>query len=534
MPIAFLAALALVAQDSGLSVIPQPVRLASSPGAFVITAGAVIATDAATRDVGYALADYVLPATGHRLSVRASSGGSGRTISIRTDTALARLGEEGYRLVVRPTGVTIRAFKPAGAFYAVQTLRQLLPPQIFRQARVQGVTWSIPAVSIEDYPRFGWRGAHLDVSRHFMPKEFVKKYIDLLALHKLNRFHWHLTDDQGWRLEIRKYPRLTQVGAWRTQTLIGRPDRGDSTKWVFDGRPHGGFYTQDDIREVVAYAQARFVTVVPEIEMPGHSQAAIAAYPELGNTGNPIPVWTRWGVSQDILNPEDATIRFYQDVLTEVMALFPGRWIHVGGDEADKAQWVALRGLSLPDAQAKQSWFIHQMDAFLTSRGRVLVGWDEILEGGLAPNAVVMSWRGTEGGIAAAQAGHDVVMTPGSHTYLDHYQSLDTVSEPLAIGGFLPIDTVYSYEPVPDALTAAEGRHVLGAQAQMWTEYVPDPRHAEYMIFPRLCALAEVVWTPRDRKDFTDFTARLATHLRRLSILDVNYRPLLSSLQLVR
>jgi len=515
MHLAFVAALA-----QSLAVIPQPARVDRAPGAFVLTGRSAITTDAAMRDVGYALADYVAPATGYRLPVRTSGG----VISIRTDTSLARLGDEGYRLVVTPAGVTIRAAKPAGAFYAVQTLRQLLPPDIYRQARVQGVTWRVPAVSIEDTPRFVWRGAHLDVSRHFMPKEFVKKYIDLLALHKLNRFHWHLTDDQGWRIEILKYPRLTQVGAWRTQTIVGQPDRSDSTKFVFDGRPHGGFYTQDDIREVVAYARARFVTVVPEIEMPGHSQAAIAAYPELGNTGAAIPVWTRWGVSQNILKPEEPTIRFYQDVLTEVMGLFPSRWIHIGGDEADKAQWIALRGLSLEDAQAKQSWFIHQMDAFLTSRGRVLVGWDEILEGGLAPNAVVMSWRGTEGGIAAAQADHDVVMTPGSHTYFDHYETLDTAHEPLAIGGYLPLDTVYSYEPVPAALTAAQARHVLGAQGQIWTEYVPDPKQAEYMVFPRLCALAEVVWTQPDRKNFADFTARLGTHLERLAILDVNYR----------
>ncbi|HEY3278993.1 MAG TPA: beta-N-acetylhexosaminidase [Gemmatimonadales bacterium] len=513
----------LAAQALALSVIPQPVRAERTAGAFLLTAATVITTDVATRDVGAALADYLFPATGYRLPVRRSAAGAPRVIAIRTDTALAHLGDEGYQLEVTPAGVAIVAFMPAGAFYAIQTLRQLFPVEVFRQAKVDGVSWTIPAVSIEDYPRFPWRGAHLDVARHFMPKEFVKKYVDLLALHKLNRFHWHLTDDQGWRLEIRKYPRLTQVGAWRTQTLIGKPDQ-DSTQWRFDGRPHGGFYTQDDVREIVAYARARFVTVVPEIEMPGHSQAAIAAYPELGNTGNPIPVWTSWGVSENILNPDDRTIRFYQDVLTEVMALFPSRWIHVGGDEADKAQWLALRGLNVAAAQAMQSWFVRQMDAFLTARGRALVGWDEILEGGLAPNAIVMSWRGTDGGIAAAQAGHDVVMTPGSHTYLDHYQSLDTASEPLAIGGFLPIDTVYSYEPVPGILAPGEARHVLGAQAQLWTEYVADPKQAEYMAFPRLCALAEVVWTPPERKNFADFSARLHTHLRRLAILDVNYR----------
>src|SRR5467141_5086566 len=294
-------ALTLGAQDTTLSVIPRPLHMTRGSGEFAFTSGTVIVTDRATRDIGYQLADGLRPATGYRLSVVSAPGAAIRVVSLRLDPALARLGEEGYRLSVTPARIVIRAFRPAGAFYAVETLRQLLPPDNFRQALVAGLTWSVPVVEIEDMPRFAWRGAHLDVARHFMPKEFVKKYIDLLALHKLNRFHWHLTDDQGWRIEILKYPRLTQVGAWRTETIIGQPDRADSTKWVFDGRPHGGFYTQDDIREVVAYAQARFVTVVPEIEMPGHSQAAISAYPELGNTGNQIPVWTAWGVSENIL-----------------------------------------------------------------------------------------------------------------------------------------------------------------------------------------------------------------------------------------
>jgi hexosaminidase len=528
MPIALLTALALVAQDSGLSVIPQPVSLTRNPGAFVLTAATVIATDAAMRDVGYALADYVAPATGYRLPIRASGG----SITIRRDSTLARLGDEGYRLVVTPAGVTIRAFRPAGAFYAVQTLRQLLPPDIYRQARMQGVTWRIPAVTIEDAPRFSWRGAHLDCGRHFMPKEFVKKYIDLLALHKLNRFHWHLTEDQGWRIEIKKYPRLTEIGSWRSGTLIGR-QRGyaDSSQWRFDGQRHGGFYTQDDVREVVAYAAARFITVVPEIEMPGHAQAAIAAYPELGNTPDTVGVGMRWGVYAHILNPEESTIGFMQDVLTEVLALFPGRYVHIGGDEAVKVEWQAspraqarIRELGLKDEHELQSYFIRRMDEFLTSHGRSLVGWDEILEGGLAPNAVVMSWRGTDGGIAAAQADHDVVMTPTSNTYFDYYQSADTAAEPIAIGGLLPIETVYSYDPVPAVLTPAQARRILGTQAQVWTEYMPNPRKVEYMAFPRLSALAEVAWTPPDRKDFADFTARLDTHLKRLAILDVNYR----------
>ncbi|HLB82461.1 MAG TPA: beta-N-acetylhexosaminidase [Gemmatimonadales bacterium] len=529
-----LAALALaLAVDSTPAIIPRPAHIARASGAFTLTAATVITTDRATRRLGELLGDYLFPATGFRLTVRTGGAPAGApAISIRLDSALARFGDEGYRLDVRPTGIAIRAYGPAGAFYALQTLRQLLPPEIFRQATVTGVAWVVPAVAIQDAPRFAWRGIHLDAARHFMPKEFVKKLIDLAALHKLNRFHWHLTDDQGWRLEIKQYPRLTQVGAWRRQTIIGRPD-DDSTKWRFDAQPHGGFYTQDDVREIVAYARARFVTIVPEIEMPGHSQAAIAAYPELGNRGDTLAVWTGWGVDENILNPGDATVRFYQNVLTEVMALFPGRWIHIGGDEAPKTQWKAsplaqarIRELGLKDEDELQSWFTRRMDEFLTAHGRTLVGWDEILQGGLAPNAVVMSWRGVDGGIIAARAGHDVVMAPGSHTYFDHYPTADTANEPLAIGGYLPLDTVYAYEPIPAALAASEAHHVLGAQGQVWTEYIPDPKRVEYMAFPRACALAEVLWTPREEKDYTDFQRRLAAHLARLTVLDVNYRPL--------
>lgn len=530
------AMMVLFALDSGFAVVPRPAHLTPKPGIFTLTASTIIATDAASRALGGMLADYLSPATGFRLAVRSSAPPPSRgapVISIRLDTTLHALGEEGYRLDVSRGAVTIRAARPAGAFYAIETLRQLFPAAILRQAQVTGTAWTIPAVAIEDYPRFSWRGMHLDVGRHFMPKEFIKKYIDLLAFQKMNRFHWHLTEDQGWRVEIAQYPRLTQIGAWRKQTIIGRPDRQDSTSWRFDGQPHGGFYTQDDIREIVAFAQARFVTIVPEIEMPGHSQAAIAAYPELGNAGDTLSPWTSWGVDQNILNPGEPTIRFYQNVLTEVMALFPGHWIHIGGDEAPKAQWKAsalaqtrIRELGLKDEDELQSYFTRRMDEFLTAHGRSLVGWDEILQGGLAPNATVMSWRGTDGGIAAARAGHDVVMAPGSHTYFDHYQSTDTTREPLAIGGYLPLDTVYAYEPVPAELTVNEARHVLGAQGQVWTEYIPDPKHVEYMAFPRACALAEVLWTPRDERDYSDFLRRLAVHLGRLSVLDVNYRAL--------
>ena len=523
-------------QDTSVAVIPRPVHVTRGTGAFLLTPATAIVTDRATRQIGYLLADWLQPATGYRLAVGAASGGAARTITLRLDTTLTRLGDEGYRLTVSGTRITIRARRPAGVFYGVETLRQLLPPDIFRAARVDSVTWTVPAVEIEDQPRFQWRGAHLDVSRSFMPKEFVKKYVDLLALHRLNRFHWHLTDDQGWRIEIKKYPLLTAVGAWRRNSLIGVQRYADTTQWVFDSVPHGGFYTQDDVKEIVTYAAARYVTVVPEIEMPGHAQAAIAAYPWLGNTGQQLEVLSHWGVDQNILNPSDSAIHFMQDVLTEVLALFPSHWIHTGGDEAPKAQWQAspvaqarIRELGLRDENHLQSWMTAQMSQWLAARGRALIGWDEILEGGtegLAPNAVVMSWRGIQGGIAAAQAGHDVVMTPTSNTYFDYYQSRNIASEPLAIGEFLPLDTVYAYEPIPPALDSVQAKHVLGTQGQIWTEYQRNPKNVEYMVFPRLVALAEVAWTPRELKDFADFTARLTKHFARLSVLDVNYRRL--------
>ncbi len=514
------------------AIIPHPVSLTPREGEFRVTARTVIWTDDASRVVGHQLARYLEPVTGYTLTVRTGGAPPARAIVLRLDPTLRRVGGEGYALEARPSGITMRATTPAGLFYAVQTLRQLLPPEFFRAAPVSGVEWRVPAVSIEDQPRFAWRGAHLDVGRHFMPKEFVRKYIDLLALHKLNTFHWHLTEDQGWRLEIRKYPRLTEVGAWRTESLIGRQQaQRDTTQWRYDGVPHGGFYTQDDAREIVAYAKARFITVVPEIEMPGHALAAIAAYPELGVTGEPAEVGKRWGVYSDILNAEPATIAFMQGVLAEVLEIFPSPYIHVGGDEADKAKWrtspriaARMQALGVADHDALQSWFIRQMDIFLTARGRRLIGWDEILDGGLADNAAVMSWRGTEGGIAAARAGHDVVMAPTSHTYLDYYQSRDVQSEPIAIGGFLPLERVYAFDPMPANLEPAFAKHILGGQAQLWTEYMKEPKKVEYMAFPRLTALAEAVWTPTARKDYADYRTRLDVHLRRLGALDVNFR----------
>ena len=529
------------AAEGDLGLIPRPQRLETRPGAFTLDSGTIIWTDLASATTGRQLARYLEPGTGFALSVRSGGApprdvGSRRgagVIELRRDSSLAAaLGTEGYRLTVRPGRIVARAAGDAGLFYAVQTMRQLLPPAVFREAPLPNVAWTMPAVDIEDAPRFPWRGAHLDVARHFMPKEFIEKYIDLLALHKLNVFHWHLTDDQGWRLEIRKYPRLTSVGAWRTETVVGWQNR-DSTKNVHDKTPHGGFYTEDDAREVVAYAAARHVTVVPEIEMPGHARAAIAAYPELGVTGEPIAVWTDWGVTPYILNADSSTVAFMQDVLGEVLNIFPSRFIHVGGDEAAKDLWRAspriqarIRQLGLRDEHELQSWFIRQMDAFLTARGRRLVGWDEILEGGLAPGATVMSWRGMQGGVAAARAGHDVVMAPLDYTYFNLYETEDRSREPLAYPGYLPLDSAYAFEPVPPGLDSAQVRHVLGAQAQLWTEYIPDPKRAEYMAFPRLAALAEVVWTRPERKDIASFRERLRRNAARLDALDVSHHPL--------
>jgi hexosaminidase len=523
---------ALPGQQSVIAIIPQPTRLTPGAGQFVIDERTVIWTDDASADRGRQLAAYLAPATGFTLAVRSSGTAPPRSIQLRRDVSLRPvLGREGYRLRVGPEGISAQAADEAGLFYALQTIRQLLPPEIFRGSAVAGVAWTIPVVDIEDVPRFQWRGGHMDVARHFMPKEFVKKYIDLLALHKMNTFHWHLTEDQGWRIEIKKYPRLTEVGAWRKETIIGRPNRADSTQNRYDGTRHGGFYTQDDVREVVAYASARFVNVVPEIEMPGHAQAAIAAYPWLGNyPERQLDVWNRWGITPNILNAEPRTIAFMQDVLSEVLQLFPSQFIHVGGDEAIKTQWKAspriqarIRELGLRNEEELQSWFIRQMDTYLTARGRRLVGWDEILEGGLAPGATVMSWRGVRGGIAAARAGHDVVMTPTTHTYFDYHQSQNRETDP-PIGNLLPLDSVYAYEPIPADLEPQHTKHVLGTQGQLWTEYMPNPRQVEYMAFPRMTALAEVAWTPRDRKDLADFRRRLDVHLRRLDVLRVNYR----------
>ncbi|MBL1105342.1 beta-N-acetylhexosaminidase [Streptomyces sp. 5-8] len=451
------------------------------------------------------------------------------------------LEPEAYRLgAVAGGGVEIRGGGPAGVFWGAQTLRQLLGPDAFRRAPVRpDARLGIPDQVIEDAPRFRWRGLLLDVARHFMPKGGVLRYLDLMAAHKLNVLHLHLTDDQGWRIEIKRYPKLTEIASWRSRTRFGH-----RASPLWDEKPHGGYYTQDDIREIVAYAAERHIAVVPEIDVPGHSQAAIAAYPELGNTDvvdtAALSVWDDWGISANVLAPTDATLRFYEGVFEEVLELFPAdaaefsEFVHVGGDECRKEQWTdsvtaktRIADLGLTDEDALQSWFIGHFDTWLAARGRRLIGWDEILEGGLAPGAAVSSWRGYGGGVAAARAGHDVVMCPEQYVYLDHRQAPGE-DEPVPIGFVRTLEDVYRFEPVPAGLTGQEARRVLGTQANVWTEVMEDSARVDYQAFPRLAAFAEVAWSPLPApadRDFVGFERRMSAHYRRLDALGVAYRP---------
>jgi hexosaminidase len=521
------------AAEPGINVIPVPAKVTKKSGVFVLDAKTRIQAPATLRTVAQIFADDLRPSTGLPLPL----GAGGKAIVLALDAKLAdTLGDEGYRLRVSPTKVEVRAAKPAGVFYGLQTFKQLLPAEVFRKAPVGEPTFSAPAIEIEDKPRFSWRGSHLDVGRHFQPKSAILKHLDLMALHKLNVFQWHLTEDQGWRLEIKKYPKLTEVGAWRKDSAIGPPpakDKNGKRTWRFRGKGHGGFYTQEDAREVVRYAAERFITVVPEIEMPGHAKAALAAYPQFGNFGKPMEVETTWGIFSEIFSPTDETIKFLQDILEEVLAIFPSKFIHIGGDEAVKHEWKAspvaqarMKALGLKTEEELQSWFVKQIGSWLDSKGRRLVGWDEILEGGLAPGATVMAWRGIEHAVEAAKHGHDAIMAPTKWTYLDYLQSKDP-SEPIGIGGNLPLETVYEFDPIPSVLPPEQAKHILGGQAQIWTEYMPNFKHVEYMAWPRLAAIAEAVWSPKEGRTFANFKARLTdAHLSRLGYLDVAYRPL--------
>jgi hexosaminidase len=501
-------------------IVPKPVNVTIYETAFGFKQSICIRVSPDSCQIGDYLRELLVKKTGISISVEETSESQPRPdeILLTTTAADASFGEEGYELTVSPVAVVLRAPRPAGLFYAVQSLRQLLS----QDGR------SIQSASIEDWPRFQWRGVMLDVGRHLFPREFIKHLIDLLALHKLNVFHWHLTEDQGWRIESKKYPRLSEIGSWRSASPI------PANRETLDGKAYGGYYSQDEVKEIVAYAASRFVTVVPEIEMPGHSVAALASYPELGCTGGPYQVRNFWGIAKDVYCAGNEQVySFLQDVLDEVLTLFPSQFIHIGGDECPKDRWEqcprcqnAIQKYGLKNEHELQSYFIRRIETFLNSRGRRLIGWDEILEGGLAPNASVMSWRGIDGGIYALKMGHDVVMTPTSHCYFDYYQSEDLNREPPAISGFLPLEKVYKFDPVPSECTSEEARYILGAQGNLWTEYIQTTDQAEYMLFPRTCALAEVVWSPPEERSYENFLRRLQKFLPMLKSMGVNYRQL--------
>jgi len=513
------------------SLIPLPQKMEMGQGSFHISADTKICYSSGCGETADQLAASLRRATGYPLKTSLkwfARSAPADSIFLTTKNAGAELGKEGYELTVAANSVTICAPAQAGLFYGVQTLRQLLPPQIFSSNVVSGVDWQMPCVEITDWPRFQWRGFMLDVSRHFFSKQEVETMLDAMALHKLNTFHWHLTDDNGWRIEIKKYPKLTSVGAWRDGVGFGLPTNS-TTAYGPDGR-YGGFYTQDDIREVVAYAQKLHITIVPEIEMPGHALAALAAYPEYGTGDGPFIVPLKGGVNPGIYSPaKDGTFEFLDNVLAEVFQLFPGKYVHIGGDEVPPEPWkndaacqalMKREGLKNPDEL--EGWFIRRIEKFVNANGKTLIGWSEIARGGLAKNAVVMDWIG--GGKEAASDGHDVVMTPTSFCYFDYYQSQDHATEPRAIGGYLPLEKAYAFEPVPAGLAPELQSHILGGQGNVWTEYIPNIRHVEYMAFPRLSALAEVTWSAKDARNFSDFTRRLKSDNQRLDQLNVNYR----------
>ena len=503
-------------------IIPLPAHLQMLDGSFRITADTPIWVDGPeefTRTAGF-LAERFETVTGKPLKFAEEFPLEGGIYFMQADGYPA----EGYLLRVESGRILIESSDGAGAFYALQTLLQLLPKECLADERVSGVDWTIPAVDVEDAPRFSYRGMHLDCCLHFFDVDFLKKYIDVMAFHKVNRFHWHLTEDQGWRLEIKKYPLLTEKGQWRKETVIGSLSSG-----VYDGTPYGGYYTQEQVRELVQYAAERYVTIIPEIELPGHALAAIACYPELScGLEDHYETATKWGVFKQVYCPKEETFKFLEDVFDEVIDLFPSELIHIGGDECPKASWKAcphcqalIRREGLKDEFELQSWFIQRMEKYINSKGRQIIGWDEILQGGLAPNARVMSWLGEEGGIKAAQQHHEVVMAPYPKYYLDYWQA-DPDSEPLAMGGPTLLKTMYEYNPVPEVLEPDQQKYIIGVEGCVWTEYMPTPARVEYMAWPRMCAIAESGWSSAP-KDWDGFTRRLETHLGRLDELEVGY-----------
>lgn len=503
-----------------ITIIPEPLLINPVPGSFVLNNNAQVHYRGKAGKTTAALLNAFLK-NNYNFELQISSA----PLPKQPEHPLINIIEastgkpEGYILSVSAGKMYLQG-DAAGLFYGLQTLKQLVP--IDKKAAIH-----IPGVQIQDYPRFTYRGLMLDVSRHFYPPSYIKQFLDMMALYKFNRFHWHLTDDQGWRIEIKKYPRLQEVAAVRKQTLTGH-HRFSTT---YDGKPYGGYYTQEEVRDIVKYAAEKNITIIPEIEMPGHSQAVLTAYPSFGNTGGPYEVRTTWGISKEVLNPaNDSVFTFLQDVLTEVMDLFPGKYIHVGGDECLKDRWKEsaavqrlIKKLGLKNEHDLQSYFIQRIEKFVNSKGRAIIGWDEILEGGLAPNATVMSWRGEEGGIAAAKQNHDVIMTPNTYLYLDYYQG-HTTTEPLNAGNFLPLKTVYKYEPLPPSLNMEERRHIKGVQANIWTEFMPDQEMVNYMTWPRALAVSEIAWSQPGKKNLSRFLKKLPAELARMNYAGIPFR----------
>ncbi|MFE6667412.1 beta-N-acetylhexosaminidase [Streptomyces sp. NPDC057697] len=498
--------------------LPHPASVRTGDGVFLLDGATAITAAPELRPTARWLQSVLRPSTGLDLPLVPEAR---HAIDLRT---AQDLGPEAYRLRTTADGAVIEAGAPAGAFYGCQSLLQLLPAEVHRRSEVTGVRWAAPAVCVEDAPRFAWRGTMLDVARHFMPKHDVLRFLDLMAMHRLNTLHLHLTDDQGWRVQILRRPRLTETGAWRRESPLGAsPDAPG------DGRPHGGFYTQDDIREIVAYAAQRHITVVPEIDVPGHSQAAIAAYPELGVGGGQSEVWTRWGVTSRVLNMEESTVDFYRDVLDEIMDLFPGPVVGVGGDECPTTEWSQdartqelMRERGLRHENELRSWFVRQLGAHVVARGRRLLGWDDLLEDEVPEGTVVASWRGMTGAVTAARRGLSVIACPDDQVYLDYRQS-ERTDEPIPVSVPVTVETAYGFEPVPPGLTDEQRARVLGGQANIWTEHMDSPRTVDYFAFPRLCAVAEALWSTRERR-YEEFRGRLDHHLARLDAVGVEYR----------
>ncbi|WP_288360067.1 beta-N-acetylhexosaminidase [uncultured Bacteroides sp.] len=514
--------------QASVSVIPMPQKCVERKGAFVINEHTIISLPTDNEEMRAAISvwnDQMSVAAGFRLEVSASAARASNMIRCRINPSLRK--DEAYKLDVSKSSVQVEAKTAKGIFYAFQTLRQLMPPAIEQEHRVEeGFVWQVPCVTIEDAPSFAYRGLMLDVSRHFMPKEVVKRYIDLMAFHKLNTFHWHLTDDQGWRIEIKKYPKLTSMGGFRNKTIIGHA-KNKPYKWEVER--YGGFYTQDDVREIVAYAQKRCVEVIPEIEMPGHAVAALAAYPEYSCSGGPFEVEGRWGVFNDIFCTKEATFEFMQNILDEVTSLFPSTYIHIGGDEAPRVRWKncvhcrqRMEQENLTKEEQLQTYFINRIERHLNAKGKRIIGWDEIIEGGIPQRATVMSWRGEKGGIHAAKAGYDVIMTPNTHLYLNHYQ-YSPQTEPLAFGGFTPLEKSYSYHPVHESLTPEEAKHIKGVQANLWTEYITSVEQLEYMLYPRAAALSEVAWSRKENRNYDSFYKRLQDIEKHYDAMKLNY-----------